>query len=319
MRVLDFEKASLEKVKKWQWLQIKKLLERAQKTKFYSRLFKKFKVDIKRIKNFKDFAQLPETNEEDLRENPYDFLFYPREKIWRIFTTSGTTGKPKIIFREPIEKGKEVLSVWYHLFKRINWWPKIVGIFRPARGLGASGPVAEKMMELLKIPYFSLPLEAGEKSAKDAILNLKPDTLITSPSFAILVLKELKKEKIFIKSLGIKKIITTGESLFDEQRKDLEKEFGAEVINVYGAADPSVWLASECSAHCGLHIFPYTSYIEKVKDGLLVTPFANRAMVLIRYKLKDIVEFDFSKCTCKRTLPRIIKISRSKPESERIH
>ena len=312
MKLLNFEKSSLEEVKKWQWRQIKKLLYRAGKTKFYSQLFRRFKIDIKKIKNFEEFSLLPETTEDDLKNNPYDFLFYPREKIWRIFTTTGTTGKAKIIFREPIGGRQEILAVWRHLFGRINYWPKLTGIFRPAGGLAASGPVIEKIMELLNIPCFSLNPEAGTKAAKEALIALNPDTLITSPSFAVCVLEELKKEKIVAKNLGIKKIITTGEKLFPQQRRSLKSAFKAEVVNVYGAADPSVWLGSECYKHMGIHIFPYTSYLEKVNDGLLVTPFANHAMVLIRYKLRDIVDFDYSKCSCGRTLPRITAISRLK-------
>lgn len=311
MQLLNFEKSSLDEVRRWQWLEIKKLLYRAEKTKFYNRIFRHLKITAGKIKNFEEFAELPETTEDDLRNNPYDFLVYRREKIWRIFTTTGTTGKPKIIFREPITgSGREILSVWHHLFNRINYWPKLVGIFRPGRGLAASGPVIEKIIELLEIPCFSLSIEAGVEAAENAILALHPDTLISSPSFAVSVLKELKKKKIPTKDLGFKIVVTTGEALFPEQRQALETAFKAELVNVYGAADPSVWLGSECHKHTGLHIFPYTSYIEKVADGLLVTPFANKAMALVRYKLKDDVAFDYSKCACGRTLPRITSVSR---------
>jgi len=313
-KVLDFEKKKQSEVRAWQWQQIKKLLERAKRTKFYHRLFRRFRIDIRKIRNFEEFARIPETTEDDLRDNSYDFLFYPREKIWRIFTTTGTTGKAKIIFRELIGDRREILAVWHHLFRRINYWPKLVGIFRPARGLAASGPVIEKMMELLKIPCFSLSPEAGVETAKNAFLTLRPDTLITSPSFAIRLLEDLKKKKIPTRNLGLKIIITTGEKLFPEQRQNLEAAFRAEVINVYGAADPSVWLGSECYKHTGLHIFPYTSYIEQARDGLLVTPFANQAMVLLRYKLSDFATFDYEECPCGRTLPRIISISRIKPQ-----
>jgi len=317
MKQLDFEKSSWKKVQEWQWLQVKKLLFRAEKTKFYQRLFKRFGINVRKIKNFQDFSQIPETTEDDLRNNPYDFLFYPQEKIWRIFTTTGTTGKPKIIFRELIDSQSQgVLAVWHHLFKRIDYWPKRVGIFRPARGLAASGPIIEKVMELLKIPCFSLSPEAGAEAAKDAFLALDPDLLITSPSFALKVLRELKKEKKNIKSSKLRKIITTGEKLFPLQRRSLEKALGTEVINVYGAADPSVWLGSECREHSGLHIFPYTSYLEEKKDGLLVTPFANRAMILIRYKVGDAVTLDYSRCGCGRTLPRITSVLRIEPPLE---
>jgi phenylacetate-CoA ligase len=110
--------------------------------------------------------------------------------------------------------------------------------------------------------------------------------------------------------LGVKIIISTGEALRVNERIWLEKELGASVFNTYGAADPSVWLASECQAQQGLHIFPYTAYIETVNDKLVVTPFANSATVLVRYVLGDKIKLDYQKCACGRTLPRIKTIER---------
>jgi phenylacetate-CoA ligase len=267
----------------------------------------------------KDLEKIPPTSEDDLRNGPRSFLAIPLKNIWRVFATSGTTGKPKIIFREPLSLERpEILSVWKNIFRRTHFWPQLAAVMRPAGGLAASGPVASKVLELLKIPCFSVSPEGDIGNTAEVLASLKPDLLIASPSFLALVIYTLKKKRIRPKKLGAKVIISTGEPLRSNERFYLEKELGARVINTYGAADPSVWLASECPKGA-LHILPYTSYIETVdaagrpgpEGELLVTPFANRAMPLIRYRLGDRARLSSEKCACGRRLPQIVSLERS--------
>ncbi len=314
----DFEKSKPELIERWQWNQVLNLLKRAERTKFYGSQLKSSGIKVNALKSFKDLKKLPFTTEDDLRNKARDFLYFPLNKVWRIFATSGTTGKPKLIFREPIDKNSEIISVWRHLFKRAGYWPRIAAVMRPAGGLGASGPVTSKVMEHLEIPCFTLSPEAETGRNTAAILEIKPDAWIISPSFAVLMVHSIKKQRINPKSLGVKLVVSTGEALHPNERSYLMRELGADVINTYGAADPSVWIASECSRHRGLHIFPYTSYLEFIgpfgqagkKYELIVSPFANHAMPLVRYRLGDLVELETGKCACGRTLPRIMSVIR---------
>ncbi|PJA86687.1 MAG: hypothetical protein CO141_03455 [Candidatus Moranbacteria bacterium CG_4_9_14_3_um_filter_42_9] len=317
-KILDFEKEDMQKVLAWQWRQVRAALKRASRIKFYKDLFQKEKINIEKIKDFKGLELIPVTTEEDLRADSYSFLGYPMKKIWRIFATSGTTGTPKIIFREPISPERpEILSVWINIFRRFRFWPEKAAIMRPAGGLAASGPVTAKIMELLEIPCITLSPESEAEKTAEVLLAVKPDLLVVSPSFAALIVYELKKKKINPRKLGVRAVISTGEALRANERFYLEKELGARVINTYGAADPSVWIASECEKK-GMHILPYTSYVETVDSSgrksdegeLLVTPFANRAMPLLRYRLGDRAKLDGRKCACGRKLPRITALER---------
>ncbi len=318
---LDFEKKSIDSIKSWQWKKVRDALERAKYTKFYRKFFEKNRINVDLIRSWADFEKIPFTTADDFRNYSKDFLFGEIEEVWKIFATSGTTGKPKIIYREPITKKSEILSVWHHLFKRLDYWPKAVGVARPAGGVAASGPVTEKVMELLGIPTFSFAPEADFDKIIDTITAVKFDALVVSPSFGALLAAKMKEKGFLARNLGIKVIIATGEPLNLNERVYLTKEYNAEVVNTYGAADPSVWLASECHFHRGLHIFPYTSYLELIdKDGnlsqeegeLVVTPFSNRAMPLIRYRIGDICKIDFKNlCKCGRTLGRIMFVGRA--------
>jgi phenylacetate-CoA ligase len=317
--ILDFERTPHETIKKWQWSKVAELLKRANQTKFYKLLYRKYGIKIENIKNFEDFKNIPYITEDDLRDNARDFLYYPLNKVWRVFATSGTTGKPKLIYREPITGESEILSVFHHLFKRIGYTPRLSAIMRPAGGLGASGPVTAKVMEILSIPCFTVSPEAELKKTVLALAEIKPDLLVISPSFASMLILNLKREGIAPRNIGVEKIISTGESLHPNERRYIEQEFDAEIVNTYGAADPSVWLGSECSAHHGIHFFPYMSYIELLgKDGkisedkgeVLVTPFSNHAMPLVRYRLGDIVEMDYEPAGCSAAQPRFMSITR---------
>ena len=317
-KTLDFEKADPKKVLVWQRRQVMAALQRAERTKFYKNIFQKNKIGTKKIKSLRDLELLPTTSEDDLRSDPQAFLGLPLKKIWRVFATSGTTGKPKMIFREPISLERvEILSVWKNIFRRARFWPKMAAIMRPAGGLAASGPVTAKIMELLQVPCFSVSPEAEVRKTAEILLTVRPDLLVVSPSLVALIIYELKKKKINPRRIGAKVIISTGEPLRANEKRYLQKELGARVINTYGAADPSAWLASECEKG-GLHILPYTSYIETVdvrgrqsEEGeLLVTPFANRAMPLLRYRLGDWSRINREKCACGRRLPMIVALRR---------
>ncbi len=309
MGIPNLEKASAEQVLAWQWRQVKELLQRAEQVPFYRRLFKAKKIKVEKIKTWSDFSHLPLTTENDLRRRPEDF-FFPAARLWRIFATSGTTGEPKLIWRQPIKKNSAVVFLWRQLWQRAGVWPRLVAVMRPAGGLGASGPVTARVFEELGIPVFTASPEADLAATARAFLRIKPDTVVISPSFALLLFYFLKKQGTSLSQLGLKTIISTGEALRLNERRWLKAELGAQIINTYGAADPSVWLASECSARQGLHIFPYTAYLETVNGRLVVTPFANQATVLVRYALGDKVKLEEKECSCGRTLPRIVSIER---------
>ncbi|MDD1653661.1 MAG: phenylacetate--CoA ligase, partial [Methanomicrobiales archaeon] len=82
-------------------LQLKRLkwtLAQAMKVPFYQRRFRDAGIRPSDVKSLDDVGKLPFTGKKDLREGyPFGFLAVPREKVIRIHTTSGTTGKPTVV------------------------------------------------------------------------------------------------------------------------------------------------------------------------------------------------------------------------------
>src|SRR5262249_20889196 len=97
-------------------------------------------------------------------------------------------------------------------------------------------------------------------------------------------------------------------------RRLLEQVFGCPVFDRYGCREVSV-IASECSAHTGLHVNAECLYLEiETADGpadageigsILVTDLLNRAMPLIRYRIGDLGAWAAGDCPCGRGLPRL--------------
>jgi phenylacetate-CoA ligase len=94
-------------------------------------------------------------------------------------------------------------------------------------------------------------------------------------------------------------------------RETIEGVFGCKVFDRYGSREVSD-IAGECSAHRGLHVFPWGCYVEVVDDAgervpagtegnILVTCLGNYAMPLVRYQIGDrgVLSSDTT-CSCGR-------------------
>src|SRR5204862_198522 len=113
-------------------------------------------------------------------------------------------------------------------------------------------------------------------------------------------------------------IVTSAEVLEDEDRAVLERVFGCPVFNRYGCREVSV-IASECTAHRGMHVMAEGLYLEiETPDGparpgevgsILVTDLMNHAMPLLRYRIGDLGARAGGTCPCGRALPRLEKVA----------
>ena len=114
-----------------------------------------------------------------------------------------------------------------------------------------------------------------------------------------------------------KAVITAAETLFDHERTTIEKAFGCEVYDFYGAREAAA-IASECSEHSGYHISAENYVLECVKEGervasgetgvILVTNLRNYVMPFIRYEIGDLGRFSDEVCSCGRGLPLMSSI-----------
>lgn len=125
-------------------------------------------------------------------------------------------------------------------------------------------------------------------------------------------------ERMGVSVPPIQAIMTSASALLPHMRMCLETVFSASVFNRYGSRELGD-VACECEAHDGLHISPFSYYVEildrkgnVVQGGsigeIVVTALANRAMPLIRYRTGDYGRWSMGVCGCGRTWPRLAVI-----------
>lgn len=111
-------------------------------------------------------------------------------------------------------------------------------------------------------------------------------------------------------------IIATAEVMNDENRRLIESVFGVPVTMHYGSREVGM-IASECSAHAGLHFHPWSSYAEfdpigNTTDGpayrLLITDLVNFGQPFLRYDTGDCVTLREQRCACGRWFPLVDKV-----------
>ncbi|MDB4655339.1 hypothetical protein OAE48_00680 [Flavobacteriales bacterium] len=140
----------------------------------------------------------------------------------------------------------------------------------------------------------------------NTINSFKPAVIVGYPSsleaFAEFVLDG--KRKIH-KPNGI---ITSGETLFEPQRKRIEEAFGCKVMNRYGSREMGN-IASECPHQNGLHIHEDHVIVEILNEKeepckagelgeIVVTDLDNFGFPMIRYRIGDLGSFAEAPCSC---------------------
>ncbi|KUK37207.1 MAG: hypothetical protein PWP44_38 [Thermacetogenium sp.] len=127
----------------------------------------------------------------------------------------------------------------------------------------------------------------------------------------------LGEHKLRIKR-PLKGVVSTAETLFDEQRAVIERYLGGPVINEYGARDGGI-IAFQCPSG-SMHISEENLILEiidmqrgkRVEDGrsglVAVTDLNNYSMPRIRYLLGDVASLSPERCPCGRSLRTLKRI-----------
>ena len=298
----------------------KKVLKNVLQTnEFYKKKFKSAGiVSENQINTWEDFFSLPLTTRTELIKDqqskpPFGTnLTRPLSHYTYVIRTSGTsTGVP---FYQPLTP--QELNRFAHVLARgykemglkkgdvICYFTSSYAyplFYEACRQLGIRMvPVDNyKSIEFLKI-----------------IKSMGINVLQSFPS-ALFSLIELANDKqIDLKKLGIKKIITIGETGggHPPTRKFFEKSWNAKVFDHIGQIESGT-LATICTKTNDYHIlddffiaevFDPSSYKRVKKGELVLTSLWRFDYPIIRYRTGDIVEIDYAPCVCGKTTPRLI-------------
>ncbi len=317
----DVEKIGQAKLKKMQLAALQKTIRRAQKSPYYEKLFKDHKLNAATVKSVRDIQKFPFTTKDDLREHwPYGFVAVPKEKLVRMHSSSGTTGRATVVFHTIRD-----IAIWSNLLARCMYMAGMrqsdvfqnmmtYGLFTGGLGFHYG---AEKIGALI------IPAGAGNSKRQIQLMRDFETTVVhVIPSYALhlsTVFADLKLDprqdtKVKIAFLG-------AEPHTEKMRKKIEEIYGYKAFNSYGLSEmngPGV--AFECPEQNGMHIWE-DSFLVEIVDPKTLQPVANgeegelvmtslqrEGMPLIRYRTKDLTRIIPGLCPCGRTHRRIERI-----------
>lgn len=306
-----------EKLKGIQWQRLKDIIAYVYKhNTFYRQRFEAAGFLPADLRTAQDLKKFPVLYKHEVRENTMQMLSdgYQADQLIQ-FKTGGSTGKPlQIYLTEACSEQRNALA------RRHDRWSG----WEPGEAIGAAwgnppqdDSMLKKIKRMLLEPYifFDTMQVSDELVYRFAAQwqKVKP-TLLFGHAHSIYVLAQYV-EKLQIKTIRSRAIISSSMMLLPHERKYIERVFGIPVTNRYGCEEVSL-IASECEQHNGMHLNIEHLYIEflndkgeDVKPGrtgkIVVTDLMNRAMPFIRYSVEDMAVPVDRPCSCGRGLPLI--------------
>ncbi len=317
----DIEIMDRERLEALQLERFKETVKRAQKSVYYSKVFKKKGIDADLIKSLDDVRNFPFTTKDDLREHwPYGFIAVPKEKLIRMHASSGTTGRAIVVFHTSadIQAWADVLARCIYMagMRKTDVFQNMMtyGLFTGGLGFHYA---AEKVGALV------IPAGAGNSKRQIQLMRDFDTTIIhIIPSYALhlsRVFEELRIDPVRDTKLRI--AFVGAEPHSERMRKKIEEYYGVKAYNSYGLSEmngPGV--SFECPCQEGMHIWEDYYFVEiidpktlkPVPDGeegeLVMTTLLREGMPMIRYRTKDLTRIVPGMCACGRTHRRIERI-----------
>lgn len=311
----DLETLDRKELERRQLEQINWTIRQARNSSFYSGL------KINRIDSLEAIQDLPLTTKEDLRNQfPYGFLAVDQERVIRLHSSSGTTGKPTVVFhtREDIDRWQNLIarSMYAVGVRKNDVFQNIMGY-----GLFTGGIGFHYGAELLGV--MTIPIGPGNSKRQIWFLkHLRTSVVHILPSYALRLYTFFDELNIDPKKdLNLKIALIGAEPHSNEIRKKIEELYGIKAYNSYGLSEmcgPGV--AFECTQQAGLHVWEDHFYPEIIdpdsrqvlpegEEGeLVLTTLSREAMPIIRYRTRDLTSLIPGNCPCGRTHRRISRI-----------
>jgi len=273
-----------------------------------------------------DLARLPPLTSEQVARAPEQFLSCRyANKYGVVLHSSGTSGLNKSLYYDPaalflaLAHGHRQRIVLAHFTGRKFGYRELVvarsdSVGARLRNFYESFSWAPRRVDLTRGR-----LPPGTSSLADDIARLnafRPDAIQGYGSYLGAIFRWAWTHKLAI--FRPKVVVYGADHMPDADRLLIEHEFGVPVISFYQAAE-ALRIAFQCERRQGFHInLDHVAVRVVDKDGGSVAPgetgeivisnLTNKAMVLLNYKLGDMVTLGTAPCPCGRTLPTIERL-----------
>ncbi|MGE5850078.1 MAG: phenylacetate--CoA ligase family protein [Candidatus Methylomirabilota bacterium] len=272
------------------------------------------------IRSLNDLGTLPFTSAEELRDDyPFPLRAVPFEQVVRIHSSSGTTGKRKILCYT-----QKDVDDWAHFFARCYEMAGVTPLDRVqiavGYGLWTAGVGFQAGCE--RIGAMAVPTGPGNLDLQcEFLVDLQSTVLCCTASMGLLVAEAVQKRGLAEK-INLQKVIYGSERSSVSMRKTIAELLGGvELFDIPGLTElygPGTGM--ECPHHDSIHYWADYYLLEIVDPETLtpappgewgemvVTTLAKEAAPLIRYRTRDITRIIPGPCTCGSLLPRHSRI-----------
>lgn len=271
------------------------------------------------IRSAKDLHKLPFTVKQDLRDTyPYGLFAVPMDKVVRVHASSGTTGKQIIvgytqkdidIWSECAARAITAVGGGKNDFMHVSYG---YGLFTGGLGMHYGAEKAGLTV---------IPASTGNTKRQITILKDFGSTVICcTPSYALFLAETMNEMGLTKDDIKLKAGLFGAEPWTEEMRKEIEDKLGLKAYDIYGLSEiigPGV--SFECEEQTGMHINedhfipeiidPVTEEVlpEGEEGELVFTCITKEAFPLMRYRTRDIAVLQSGKCSCGRTLIKMLK------------
>jgi len=324
----SIETMSPEEMRKLQLKRLKAQLRYVyERSPFYRRKFDEAKVKPDDLKTLEDLRKFPFTTKMDIRQYAYphggEIICVPRSECPYFHCTSGTTGKPTVMYytRKDQERWTNIMAraLYGTGVRKGDIMMNIYGYYLFTGGLGFHYGAA-------RIGATVIPWGIGRTEALiEALRDYKATVITGTPSYDYYIGELVKKMGVDPeKELSLRISIPGAETWTEEMRRRIEewlglKAHGGGARMMYGLTEMyGPGMATECEYERGMHVWMDYYYPEIVdpdtgeplgpdeQGELVLTNLVAEAMPLIRYRTRDITRLIYDPCECgRKAFPRM--------------
>lgn len=306
-----------------QLARLRSTVAQASRSAFYRRRLAERDIGPEAVGSLDDIVSLPFTTKEELRSDeayPYGLLCVDRDDLVRLHSSSGTTGRPTVVFHT-----RRDLDVWTDLVARCL---TMVGVrsgdvFQNMMGYGLFTGGLGLHYGAEKVGTLTIPAGSGNSKKQISLMRDFSTTVIhIIPSYALRLVSIFENMGYDPREFPLRIALLGAEPHSDAVRRRIEGLYGISAYNSYGLSEmngPGV--AFECGRQRGMHLWedrylaeiidPVT--LEPLPEGevgeLVLTTLAREGMPLIRYRTKDLTSLSRDPCPCGRTHLRLERIT----------
>lgn len=280
---------------------------------YYHKLFLRLNIRPEEIRNKNDLQRLPILTKQIIRDNYNDlFSSATNPKQRKYASTGGSTGTPLKYCMDKREWSMQRASsfrAWESYGIQLgDKFFSLAGSSLTKKGQVLTSKGIYDKFIIRNHKYSSVNVdEESMKALLQEFKRIRPQVVRGYGSSLVVFARYL--DKIGFNTDTVKVVLTTGEVLLPNYRRELERVFNAPVYDAYGAGDGGI-VSHECINH-RLHITEELCMIEITdKDGQVLpdgeigyvtsTDLENYVFPFIRYQVGDMSSVSTETCSCGR-------------------